>query len=737
MTDLFMAKPVVKLPQRRGSVSFREDTTDDLQTYNGEPQPNLPLKHGQYATTSLASDKTLYIKDLSRRVSSEEVLDALNTCDPQSIHLDEAGSFSIGYVRFAKDEDAEQAHALYNGTIFEDGSRLHLYFTDGDQEPEPSAVVLQVNNLASEVTSNDVYYLFRTFGPLGFCTIVSDEPNVDIRGSALVQFYEQDDADAAESELHGKEYHGKTLSIHPMLPATLQVPDLAIQMNDVPNTGASKDALGTSPSYPYQPMERQMPLSVVGQDAYSEIPIVNIDFTNLYIKNLDLNIKSSDLFNLFRKFGRIISARVMNNAQTGISKGFGFVSFSKAEEAFMALQEMNGKLILSKHIIVAYHEPKKPRSERAYLQSYAPPQPPGAIPPAPIVFRPDEHVPLQFHNQPPPMMMGYHPTSGSYPPTYPYNEDYVTGSVNRIVKKYSNNALRQHQPSEGNSDTMSLQAMSAALPPISTVPSTATSSSPGDGPSLSSLASGASVQLPPKVPVPKQKTLRRNSMESVSSVMTESSSDVQRLRMAEAVKRAGETSNTDDIVDMLLTLKRKERSLCLFNPDFLKSKIKLAKEALELFVDECGSHPEATLPLPTGLSRDIPAEGDTRGHDSSHFESYLTNEQYQVLHSNYNTAAQKSQSQQGGTSPSKTSVKATHSEIDSFLASIQGYTLFEKKQKLGDRLFPLVKATGTKHAPKITIRLLDTIELYDLAHLMHDKTKLKAKVDEAFTMLQQ
>lgn len=76
-----------------------------------------------------------------------------------------------------------------------------MYFTDGDQEPEPSAVVLQVNNLASEVTSNDVYYLFRTFGPLGFCTVVSDEPNVDIRGSALVQFYEQDDADAAESEL--------------------------------------------------------------------------------------------------------------------------------------------------------------------------------------------------------------------------------------------------------------------------------------------------------------------------------------------------------------------------------------------------------------------------------------------------------------------------------------------------------------------------------------------------------
>jgi RNA recognition motif-containing protein len=96
---------------------------------------------------------------------------------------------------------AEQAHVLYNGTTFEDGSRLHLYFTEDGQEPEPSAIVLQVKNLAPDVTSKDIYCLFRTFGPLGFCTVVSDEPNVDIRGSGLVQFYEQDDADAAASEL--------------------------------------------------------------------------------------------------------------------------------------------------------------------------------------------------------------------------------------------------------------------------------------------------------------------------------------------------------------------------------------------------------------------------------------------------------------------------------------------------------------------------------------------------------
>lgn len=235
---------------------------------------------------------------------------------------------------------------------------------------------------------------------------------------------------------------------------------------------------------------------------------------------------------------------------------------------------------------------------------------------------------------------------------------------------------------------MSLQTMSAALPPISTVPYT----NAGDGPSLSSLASGASVQLPPQVPVSNQKTLRRNSLESVSSVMTESSSNVQRLRMTEAVKRAGEANNADDIVDMLLTLKRKERSLCLFNPDFLKSKIKLAKEALELFVEESDperSSLEATSPLPTGLSRDMPVEGDAGSREQSQFERYMTNEQFQELQGNYNAPTHKSQP--SSTPPNNTGKSATHSEIDGFLASIQGHSLFEKKQKLGDRLFPLVK----------------------------------------------
>jgi hypothetical protein len=129
-------------------------------------------------------------------------------------------------------------------------------------------------------------------------------------------------------------------------------------------------------------------------------------------------------------------------------------------------------------------------------------------------------------------------------------------------------------------------------PPIRTSPQFASR------PSLASLASGASIQQAPAalyekieqemILEEKPRTLRRKgSLESVSSTMTESSAKVQRQRMTEAVKRCGNYGNDlPDIVDMLLTLKKKERSICLFNPDFLKDKINAAVEALEVCEDD-------------------------------------------------------------------------------------------------------------------------------------------------------
>jgi hypothetical protein len=75
--------------------------------------------------------------------------------------------------------------------------------------------------------------------------------------------------------------------------------------------------------------------------------------------------------------------------------------------------------------------------------------------------------------------------------------------------------------------------------------------------------------------------------------------------------------------------------------------------------------------------------------------------------------------------------------IDALMKSMEGKHSHEKKQLLGDRLFPLVKATGTKLAPKVTIALLDSVDLLELATMMFDKDALKKQVEITFTTIKQ
>lgn len=144
--------------------------------------------------------------------------------------------------------------------------------------------------------------------------------------------------------------------------------------------------------------------------------------------------------------------------------------------------------------------------------------------------------------------------------------------------------------------TIAVTENSFSPPPVRTSPQFASR------PSLASLASGASIQPAPvnvyeKIEEEKiedsRSLRRRGSLESVNSVMTESTAHIQRQRMTDAVKQCGSYGNAvSDIVDMLLTLKRKERSICLFNHDFLKVKINAAVEALEVCEDESDSEEE-------------------------------------------------------------------------------------------------------------------------------------------------
>uniref|UniRef100_A0A2I3GB18 Polyadenylate-binding protein n=1 Tax=Nomascus leucogenys TaxID=61853 RepID=A0A2I3GB18_NOMLE len=84
------------------------------------------------------------------------------------------------------------------------------------------------------------------------------------------------------------------------------------------------------------------------------------EFTNVYIKNFGEDMDDERLKDLFGKFGPALSVKVMTD-ESGKSKGFGFVSFERHEDAQKAVDEMNGKELNGKQIYVGRAQKKVER----------------------------------------------------------------------------------------------------------------------------------------------------------------------------------------------------------------------------------------------------------------------------------------------------------------------------------------------------------------------------------------
>jgi RNA recognition motif-containing protein len=65
--------------------------------------------------------------------------------------------------------------------------------------------------------------------------------------------------------------------------------------------------------------------------------------SNLYVGNLTFNTTTADLESLFGQHGDVKKAQVINDRDTGRSRGFGFVEMESQEGADTAISALNGK----------------------------------------------------------------------------------------------------------------------------------------------------------------------------------------------------------------------------------------------------------------------------------------------------------------------------------------------------------------------------------------------------------
>ncbi|XP_053701265.1 polyadenylate-binding protein 4 [Synchiropus splendidus] len=222
-------------------------------------------------------------------------------------------SLGYAYVNFSQPADAERALDTMNFDVVK-GKPIRIMWSQRDPSLRKSGVGnVFIKNLDKSIDNKSLYDTFSTFGNILSCKVVCDENGS--KGYAFVHFETQDAADRAIEKMNG------------------------MLLND------RKVFVGRFKSR----KEREAELGAKAKE-----------FTNVYIKNFGEDMDDDRLKEMFDKYGKTLSVKVMTDP-TGKSRGFGFVSYEKHEDANKAVEDMNGSELNGKTVFVGRAQKKMER----------------------------------------------------------------------------------------------------------------------------------------------------------------------------------------------------------------------------------------------------------------------------------------------------------------------------------------------------------------------------------------
>ncbi|HZH34129.1 MAG TPA: RNA-binding protein [Pyrinomonadaceae bacterium] len=81
----------------------------------------------------------------------------------------------------------------------------------------------------------------------------------------------------------------------------------------------------------------------------------------LYVGNLSFDTTNQDLEAMFGELGTVQSVNIIEDRDTGRSRGFAFVEMSSKEEAQNAISSFNGKEVAGRALLVNEAKPREDR----------------------------------------------------------------------------------------------------------------------------------------------------------------------------------------------------------------------------------------------------------------------------------------------------------------------------------------------------------------------------------------
>uniref|UniRef100_A0AAQ6IHH6 PABP n=1 Tax=Anabas testudineus TaxID=64144 RepID=A0AAQ6IHH6_ANATE len=291
-------------------------------------------------------------------------------------------SLGYAYVNFSQPADAERALDTMNFDVVK-GKPIRIMWSQRDPSLRKSGVGnVFIKNLDKSIDNKALYDTFSAFGNILSCKVVCDENGS--KGYAFVHFETQDAADRAIEKMNGMLLNDRKVFVGRFKSRKEREAELGAKAKEFTNVYIKNfgddmdddrlkeifDKYGKTLSVKVMtdPTGKSRGFGFVSYEKHEDAN----KGVNLYIKNLDDTIDDEKLRKEFSPFGSITSAKVM--LEEGRSKGFGFVCFSSPEEATKAVTEMNGRIVGSKPLYVALAQRKEERKAHLtnqYMQRIA------------------------------------------------------------------------------------------------------------------------------------------------------------------------------------------------------------------------------------------------------------------------------------------------------------------------------------------------------------------------------
>lgn len=176
--------------------------------------------------------------------------------------------------------------------------------------------------------SIDDEWLKNEFEPIGgvvSARVMYERGTDRSRGYGYVDFEDISFAEKAIEEMQGKEIDGRPINV-----------DMSTSKPANPNAERSK-RFGDVPSEPSD---------------------------TLFLGNLSFGVERDNLYELFGKYGEIISVRIPTHPETEQPKGFGYVQYSNIDDAKKALEGLQGEQIDNRPVRLDYSTPRPQNDDR-------------------------------------------------------------------------------------------------------------------------------------------------------------------------------------------------------------------------------------------------------------------------------------------------------------------------------------------------------------------------------------